>query len=52
MVFFKEVWPSKQFESFAVFSTVRLRGEVNFFIRQFLEVFYFPSAFIDVIESC
>ena len=52
MVSFKEVWPWNEFERFVVFSTIRLKGEVNFFIRQFLEVFYFPSAFIDVIESC
>ena len=52
MVSFKEVWSWNEFERFVVFSTIRLKGEVNFFIRQFLEVFYFPSAFIDVIESC
>ena len=52
MASFKEVWPWNEFERFVVFSTIRLKGEVNFFIRQFLEVFYFPSAFIDVIESC
>ena len=47
MVPFKEVWAWNEFERFFVsFSTVRLRGEVNFFIREFLEIFYFPSAFI------
>ena len=51
MVFFKEVWPSNQFESFAVFSTVRLKGEVNFFIGEFLEIFYFLSDFIVAVEN-
>ena len=36
--------------SFVVFSTIRLNGEVNFFIRVFLEVFYFPSDFTVVVE--
>ena len=27
-------------------STIRLKGEGNFFIREFLEVLYFPSVFI------
>ena len=44
MVSFKEVWTWNWFESFVVLSTIRLKGEVNFFIRGFLEVFYFPSA--------
>ena len=52
MVFFKEVWPWNKFERFFVlFSTVRLQGEVNFIIfliREFLEVFYFPSTFIGI----
>ena len=52
MVYFKEVWPWNEFEKFVVFSTIRLKDEVNFFIRRFLEVFYFRSAFIDVIGSC
>ena len=47
MVSFKEVWARNEFERFFVsFSTVRLKCEVNFFIREFLEIFYFPSAFI------
>ena len=51
MVSFKEVCPWNQFERFVVFSTIRLKDEVNLFIRKFLEVFYFPSTFIVVIES-
>ena len=50
MVSFKEVWPWNEFEKFVVFSTIRLRAEVNLFIREFLGVFYFPSDFIVVAE--
>ena len=40
MVSFKDFWPRNEFEKFFVsFSTVRLKGEVNFFIREVLEVF-------------
>ena len=48
MVSFKEVWAWNESEKFFVsFSAVRLNDEVNFFIREFSEVFYFPtSAFI------
>ena len=49
IVSFKEIWPWKEFEKFVVlFNTIRLKGEVHFFIREFLEVFYFPSAFIEI----
>ena len=49
MVSFKEVWPWNEFERFVVlFSISRLKGEINFFIRDFLEVFYFPNAFIGI----
>ena len=51
MVPFREVWPWNEFESFDVFSTIRLKAEVTFFIREFLEVFYFPSDFIVVAEN-
>ena len=51
MVFFKEVWPGNEFERFVVFSTIRLKAEINFFIRQFLEVFYFPSDIIVVTKT-
>ena len=51
MVFLKGVWPSNEFERFVVFSTTRLKGIVNFFIREFLKVFYFPSDFIVVVEN-
>ena len=51
MVSLKEVWPWNEFERFVVFSTIRLKGEFFFFIAEFLDVFYFPSAFIVVIES-
>ena len=47
MVSFKEVWPWNEFERFVVlFSNIRLKGEVNCFIREILEVFYLLSAFI------
>ena len=37
---FKDFSARNEFERFFVsFSAVRLKGEVNFFIRQFLEVF-------------
>ena len=49
MVSFKEVWPWNELEKFVVlFSNIRLKGEVNFFIIEFLELFYFPSAFIGI----
>ena len=51
MVFLKGVWPSNEFERFVVFSATRLKGIVNFFIREFLKVFYFPSDFIVVVEN-
>ena len=51
MVSFKEVQPWNQFESFIVFSTIRLKAAVNNFIREFFEVFYFPSNFIVVAEN-
>ena len=38
-------------KKFVAFSTVRLKDEVSFFIREFSKVFYFLSAFIVVIES-
>ena len=49
MISFKNVWPWNKFERYVVFSEVN--KEVNFFIREFLEFSYFPSAFIVVIES-
>ena len=49
MVSFKEVWAWNEFEGFLVsFGAVRLKGEINFFITEYLEVFYFPSAFIGI----
>ena len=50
MVSLKEVWPLNEFERFVVFSTIRLNGEMNFFIREFLKVFYFPRDFIVAAE--
>ena len=50
MVFLKEDWPQNEFERLVVFNTIRLKGEGNFFLREFLEVFYFPSDFIVVAE--
>ena len=43
MAFLREAWLWNEFESLVVFSTIRLKGEVNFFIEQFFEVFYFPK---------
>ena len=37
-------------KKFVEFSLIILKVEVNFFIREFLEVFYFPSDFIVVAE--
>ena len=51
MMSFMEVWLWNEFEWFVVFSTIKLKTEVNFFIRKFLEVFYFPSDFIVVAEK-
>ena len=51
MVSFKEVWLWNEFEKFVVISTIRLKADVNFFIREFLEVVYFPSDFIFVAEN-
>ena len=31
--------------------SIRLKSEVNFIIREILEVFYFPSDFIAVAEN-
>ena len=53
MVFFKEVWPWNEFEMFFVlFSTIRLKDEVNFLIREFLEVFFFPGTLRDIGIEC
>ena len=51
MMSLKGVWPWNEFKRFVVFSTIRLKDEVNFFIRDFLGDFYFPSVFIVVIET-
>ena len=51
MVFLKEVWSWNDLERFVVFGTIRLKGEVSFFIWEFLEVFYFPSDFIVAAEN-
>ena len=48
---FKEVWSRNEFERFVVFNSIRLKADVNFFIREFLEVFYFPGDFIAVAEN-
>ena len=49
MAFFKKFWPWNEVERFVVLGL--LQGEVNFFIREFLEVFYFPIDFIVVAEN-
>ena len=52
MVSFKDVWLWNEFEKFVVFSsTIRPKGEVNFFIVELLEVFYFLSDFIVAAEN-
>ena len=51
MVSLKEVWSWNEFERFVVFNFIRLKGEVSFFIKESLEVFYFPSDFIVVAEN-
>ena len=51
MVSFEVVWSRKEFQRFATVSTIRLKGEVIFFVTEFLEVFYIPSTFIVVMES-
>ena len=51
MLPFKEVCSWNEFERFIVFSTIRLKAEVNLFIREFLKVFYFPSDFIVVAKN-
>ena len=35
IVYLKEFWPCNEFERFLVVSTIRLKGEVNFFLREF-----------------
>ena len=51
MVSFNEVGPWNEFERFVVLSTTRLKDDVNFFIREFLEVFYLPSDCIVALEN-
>ena len=41
MVSFKEVWPLSEFERFLVFSTIRLKGEVNSLLENFWQSFTF-----------
>ena len=48
---FKEFWSWNEFEGFVIFSNIRVKDEVNFFIRELLEIFYFPSSFIVELES-
>ena len=45
MVFFHEV------KGLFVFSAIRLKGEINFFIGKFLEVLYFPCHFVVKAEN-
>ena len=45
MVLLREVWTWNEFERFVVFSTIRLEGDVNFFIREFSGIFNIPSDF-------
>ena len=41
MVYLKEVWLWNEFERFVAVSTIRLKGEVNFFIRECWKSFTF-----------
>ena len=34
MMFFKEAWPWNEFDRFVEFSTISLKVEVDFFIRE------------------
>ena len=36
---------------FIIFSVIRLKGDVNLFVRKFWKLSYFPSVFIFVTES-
>ena len=51
MISFKEVWPWNKFERYVVLNTARLKAELNFFFREILEVFYFPSDFFVIAEN-
>ena len=52
MVFLKEVSGSwNEFEKFVVFGTSRLKDKVNFYIREFLAISYFPSDFTVVAKK-
>ena len=51
MVSFSEVWSWNEFEGFVVLSTARLKDDVNFFIRECLEVFHLPSGCIVALET-
>ena len=51
MAFLKEIGALNEFERFVVFSTIRLKGEVNLFTREFLDIFYFPADFTVVVEK-
>ena len=47
-----QVWQRNKFESFVVVGTIRLKREVNFFIRELWKSFTFlPSDFIIVVEN-
>ena len=45
MVNLKEVWPWTKFERCVVVSAIRLKGEVNFFMREFWKSFAFLVIF-------
>ena len=54
IVFFEELWPWNEFERFVVFSNIRLKCEVNFFIRKsftFLVALLLFSGFLVSILS-
>ena len=43
VVFVKEVWQWNEFKRLCVFSSTRLKCEVNLFVRDFSDVFYLAS---------
>ena len=51
MVSFHKVWPWNKLKILDVFSAIRLKGEVDFLIGKFEEVYYFPSALVIVAKS-
>ena len=51
MVAFYKIWPWNKLKQLNVLRVIRLKGEVNFFMKRFLEVLYFPSTFAVKTEN-